>query len=327
MSTKTILKTITKSQDFSLYEIPQEKENFKTYISSTPETRNLTTNPFLVGKEYRDALEKAITKTLNNKEIKQLFENKLDEQLNVLHFLRGGLNFGILDALGSLGKNRTRASFMTSERAKDNGKWIIRDDQYNKLTLSNNSTIFIGDIVATGITLKVGLEKIAEQNKKEHHVIMFTLGGKETEDILIEQCKNFKSITIIYIEGRFHMANPETKARIKIDGTDLMPLRAALAPEFEQALQENPIKALERCIVYDGGSRGFYPSHHFRDVLEYIEQVEQEMKKGATAYDLILERWENAENLSEEVKQKLKESKTAEDWIKNRKEKLNSLLL
>jgi len=205
--------------------------------------------------------------------------------------------------------------------------WKICDDQYVKLTISDNSTIFIGDIVATGITLKVALEKIAEQKGENHHIIMFTLGGKETEEILLEQSKNFQSITVVYIEGRFHMANPETKARIKIDGTDLLPWQVTLAPEFEQALQEEPIKALERCIVYDGGSRGFHPSHHFKDVLEYTEQVEQEINKGATAYDLIIERWENAENLPEEIKQKLKDQSLAQDWVKTRIKKINSLLL
>lgn len=354
-----VLKIISKSPEFSLYEAQSEIKNFSTFVISTPETRELTTNPFLVGKEYRDALKNSITKTLSQPEVKKIFHNFSDENLNVLSFLRGGLNFQILDALGECGKNNVRASFMSSERAKKQGNWIIQDNQYVKLNIADGSIIFIGDIVATGITLRVGLAELAKRYSnlkyeslpdfvKEYtsesneglkkqiaikKIIMFTLGGEEAEKTLLQYHKLFKEIfpsyeetAVFFIEGIFHTANSETPAKIKIAGTDLLPYKAILAPEFEQELYKNPIKAVERCIVYDGGSRGFHPSHHLEDVLEYTLQIQEELSKGATMYDLILDRWQNAGSLSEEIKTKLKEPSLGKSWIKERKEKINSLI-
>jgi len=322
---KRDLKPITQSPDFSLYDISiSENSNLKTYILSTPETRELTTNPFLVGKSYRNSLGSAIKSALSNPELNNTFKDEKDEKLNVLHFLRGGLNFEILDVLGEIGKNNTRASFMSSERTFQNNQWAIRDDQYIKVNLSDNSTVFIGDIIATGSTLKCALEKIPQNKIKT--LFLFTLGGEESEKILLENKDKFKNAFLIYIEGLFHMAKSETPARIKITGTDLLPWQATLAPEFEKALTDKPINAIERCIVYDGGSRGFYPSHHFKDVLEYTNQIKEELNKGATLFDLILDRWENASSLPEETKEKLTSKEFAEQWLTQRTEKINTLL-
>jgi hypoxanthine-guanine phosphoribosyltransferase len=331
-------KTLCKKEDFSLYDASLSNsgfDDFKTRIISTPETRDLCTNPFLVGKDYRDALGKAITKTLLHEEFKKIYQNMKDEQLNVLHFLRGGLNFQILESLGKIGKGRTRASFMSSERVKLKDKWYIRDDQYVKLTFSDNDVIFIGDLVASGVTLRCALEKIFSENKSQvRHIVMFTIGSEEAEKILLgyhklfkKSSKNFTGTSIVFIEGIFHTPNPETKARIKLEGTDLIPLNVTLAPEFEQELNNEPLKALERCVVYDGGSRGFFPTHHYRDLLEYAEQVEAELKKGATLYDLILDRWENAEKLPSNIKLKLKNPEEGIKWVKQRKQMASDLIV
>lgn len=317
------IKTITKSNEFSFYDI-SVLEKIKTYLLSTPETRELTTNPLLVGKPYRDALGSAIKKALSSEELNQHFKKEKDEKLNVVHLLRGGLNFQILEALGKIGKPNTRASFMSSERTFEDNEWKIRDDNYTKLNLEENSTVFLGDIIATGSTLKKALEKI-EQGKIKN-LFVFTLGGEEAEKILKDYENKFEKAFLIYIEGIFHMATKETPARIKIPCTDLMPLNALLAPELEQELLTHPIKALERCIVYDGGSRGFHPEHHLKDVLEYIQQLQQETKKGATLYDLILDRWQDLPKSSESETKMLKDPDFTEIYLKQRAEKLNTLL-
>ncbi|MFH1802197.1 MAG: hypothetical protein ABH864_01965 [archaeon] len=321
---KKELKTIIKSNEFSLYDASISDNNpLKSYILSTPETRELTTNPLLVGKPYRDALGSAIKKALSHPELNNYFKNVKDENLNVLHFLRGGLNFQILEALGKIDKPNARASFMSSERTLENNQWKIKDDNYTKLNLENDSIVFIGDIVATGSTLKCALEKIPKTMK---HIFLFTLGGKEAEEIMIQNQNKFETAFIIYIEGQFHCPTDKTPVRIKIPGTDLMPLNSLLAPEFEQELLNHPIKALERCIVYDGGSRGFHPKVHFEDLLEYTQQLQQEADKGATLYDLILERWQDLPKIQPQEAKMLKDNLFTQAFLRQRTEKINTLL-
>lgn len=322
---KRDIKTITQTTNFSFYDISlPENTNLKSYIISTLETRELTTNPFLVGKPYRNALGSAIKKALSHPELNNTFAKEKDENLNVLHFLRGGLNFQILEALGKIGKPNVRASFMSSERTFQENKWKIKDDNYVKLNLEDSSLVFIGDIVAAGTTLKCALEKIPKGKIKT--LSLFTLGGKEAEEVLIQNQNKFETAFVVYIEGQFHCPNENTPTKIKLPGTDLMPLNSILAPEFKQELLDHPIKALERCIVYDGGSRGFHPRVHFEDLLEYTQQLQQETDNGATLYDLILERWQDLPHSPESEIKMLKDPTFTQAFIQQRTEKINTLL-
>ena len=137
----------------------------------------------------------------------------------------------------------------------------------------------------------------------------------------------YRATIVVFIEGIFHMANSETAARIKIEGTDLIPWRAVLSPDFERHLAANPLAAMERCVVYDGGSRGFYPSHHYEDVLEYTMLTADVLSNGASLYELLLERWEGAEYLTDEQKSELKRPGAGQQWVEERKRKIAELLL
>jgi hypothetical protein len=358
-----VLSPITQDEQLSLHGLSTPlavADSFDAYVLSTPETRRLCSDPFVVGYEFRLSLQSAITKALRLPALAKIYANAHDEQLNVVHLLRGGLNFPILPALGELGRGCARSSFMSSQRFKKQGTWIIDDDQYLKLTLADDSILLIGDIVATGTTLKVMLAKFAQiyggldetslpDFAKEYVIrspaeecipkriagmIVFTIGGEEAVRTLNDYHELFRKIfpgygttTLVFIEGMFHMANSDTVARNTIDGTDLLPWRADLSPEFEQRLREVPQAGMERCVVYDGGSRGFYPSHHYADLLEYAGQVEESLAAGASLFDLMVERWEGAEKLPASEIAALKRPEAGAQWVEERKRRISSLLL
>ena len=46
-----------------------------------------------------------------------------------------------------------------------------------------------------------------------------------------------------------------------------------MAPEFVESQYKNPMFPVERCTIYDAGSRAFEPECYLRDVLEYWEEV------------------------------------------------------
>jgi len=321
------LKLLTISKHASVYGITGESL-LKRYIASTEETRSILNKPEIIGQDFRYKLMNGLSKIL--KCMPYGFMEKFDENhVDVLHFLRGGLNFGLMDALSkAYGFNTHSASFMSSERKKQGGKWKIKDDQYSKLSVQPGSTVFIGDISATGVTLNSGLAKLYEQtsgdedlpsfvkealfheieegHKKEKiplkNLVFFTIGCKDIEATLEAYhtlfCKSFKEYEntyLIYLEGRFKLASDEDKLRIKITDTDLIRHPALLSPEFELSQYSSIAYPLERCIIYDGGSRSFNVKKHMKEVVEYWETLN---KQDMTLEEALKERWPEKEYAS-----------------------------
>lgn len=318
------LEFLINHKDTSIYKLCGESV-LKRYVASTSETRNILNKPEVIGHEFRQKLMTGISKIL--KSMPEDFKKNLDENnVNVLHFLRGGLNFGLIEALNkAYGLNNHSSSFMSSERKKQEGKWRIKDDQYSKLSIQSNSTVCIGDIVATGVTLKAGLAKLYEytsseeklpdivkdylfqgieekQNRKKiplKGLVFFTIGCENLEKILETYDKLFKktfkeyeNTYIVYLEGKFKLASNDDKLHIKIEDTDLLRYPALLSPKFEYSQYDSLAYPLERCVIYDGGSRSFNVTKHIAEVKEYWEELsEQQM----TLEEALKERWPEKE--------------------------------
>ena len=259
-----------------------------------------------------------------------------DERANVLHFLRGGLNFGLVEGLSTaLGMNRQRASFVTSERARDeSGRWYIREDQYVKLTLAPGSVVFAGDIVATGITVAAGFAKLAERISgvprselppeiRQHlfqgldepdgtsgeeqpppatpitEIVFFTIGCHKIEKMLEVYDEFFSGVfpeyrgtTVVYVEGKFHLADSKTPVRLKVPGTDLLRHPATIPPELFLSQYDRVTHPLEACAIYDGGSRSFHVGYHLEEARGYWKRVETLARdEGWSLIRALKERW------------------------------------
>jgi hypothetical protein len=293
-----------------------------------------------MGLRFRESMRAGIAATLRALPEAAALARTPEEEVNVLHFLRGGLNFGLMDALGdAYGMNEHRASFLTSERARDeHGRWFIRDDQYVKLTLRPGSTVFIGDIVATGVTVAAGLAKLFEQTSglprdrlppevgqhlffglSEDHrrsllasstpgprvpirrLIFFTIGCHKVEKVVAtydplfrEVFPEYEGAWVVYLEGKFRLADSKTGLRIVEPGTDLLRAPAALAPEFELSQYESESHPLEACVIYDGGSRSYDTLKHRGDVRHYWGRVRELAAAGWTLGEALEERWPRA---------------------------------
>ena len=203
----------------------------------------------------------------------------------VIHFLRGSLNFGMRRALArAYGFNVHCSSFITSQRERDAyGRWFIKDNQYRKIAIPPHATLFFADVIATGVTISNGLEIIVQLAKNSgapiRQIVFFTIGCHKLEKLLREYSRRLKEIfpgyertVAVYLEGKFHLADSKTAVRIKLQGTDLMRHPAILAPEFELAQYERLSSALERCVVYDAGTRAFDADDYLRSssVLEEV---------------------------------------------------------
>lgn len=278
----------------------------RRFVFSTAETATIVNDPKVMGMDYTEKLEAGIMHLLQGFLPHQF--DKIDESAaNVLVFLRGGLNFGLRNALHrAYGWNSHRTSYMSSQRAKDEqGRWYIKEDGYRKLTVSKGSVVFCGDVVATGVTLEHGLRAFTEALEKEgksmRYFVFFTFGCHKAEKILNDfhaiwksKFPDFEGIDLFYVEGKFHLADSKTPVTIKLQGTDLLRRDSLLAPRFIAAQEQSLLYPCERCTIYDAGSRAFDTEEYEQDVHEYWGQVLELAQKGMTAEQYLAQRFPEA---------------------------------
>lgn len=62
-----------------------------------------------------------------------------------------------------------------------------------------------------------------------------------------------------------------------------------MAPDYIESLYLQPSYALERCVIYDAGSRAFWLPDYLGDVIEYWEQVHTLARRGRSFEELLEE--------------------------------------
>lgn len=300
-----MLKEINRNDAGVVYELNDNIETkIHRYILSTPETRAICNDPLVMGYDYTERLEKACCTFL--KLIKNTTQIELEEQRSVVfNILRGGLNFGLRGALAkAYNWNNHGSSFVTAQRKRieeGSEQWHITEDDYKKIKFPQKAQIIIGDVVATGTSLRHGLQIMIEEAVKEDiqlgSIVFFTIGGPMSEERLTEAdetCRkyfpNYEGTHVCYIEGRFFVPTPSTDVSVKITGTDLMRCKSIMAPEFIDSQYEAPSYPLERCTIYDAGSRAFQVSEYVEDVLDYWQKV-RELAESVSYEEMLAERF------------------------------------
>ena len=272
-------------------------------VVSTPETRAICNQPEIVGVDYTNRLRTAVTRTLRGLQRTGLLPDVPGEQHAVLHILRGGLNFGIREALHeALGFDRARAAFLSSQRFEEGGAWQVREDTYRKLNVPDGAVLHCGDVVATGVTLRHGFETLLDHLEATgtglRGIVFYTIGGEQTEALLEELAPRLQALdvsyegaTVVYFEARFRLADEDTPMRVALPGTDLLRTEALLAPAFAASQWDAVTHPLERCSIYDAGSRAFDVPAYLEDVREYWRQVAGFAASGWTLAEALAERW------------------------------------
>lgn len=276
-----ILEPVERSGSVSLYRVAATPGVF---IASTSESRQICNDPLVFGVEYTRRLSAACARVL-----RVLRPTLREHHTSVVHLLRGGLNFGLREALhDAYGWNGHGSSFLSAQRRRtvsDPEQWEITEAGYRKFHVCNGVDLVCGDVVASGTSLRHAvdtmLDGLLERGCELRSVLFFTIGGGRTEEVFQEAAERiarehpgFLGTTIVYLEGRFPVAAHDTPLAIKFTGTDLLRQGDALAPEFQESQYESPMFPVERCTIYDAGSRAFEPRAYLEDVLEYWEQVE-----------------------------------------------------
>lgn len=301
-----MLQAIQANSQCALYQIQDNSTtSVKRLILSTPETRAICNDPFVMGIDYTRKLQEACRKTLCNLQQEQIIALEEKETI-VFNILRGGLNFGLREAISdAFSWNRVGTSFISAQRArvcKDSEDWHIIESDYKKVYMPKVAQIVVGDVVATGTSLHHGLKALIEQAEESNthlkSILFFTIGGPKTEEILEsidalcrKHFKEYIGTTLCYIEGRFQVPDIDTPLSVKLTGTDLLRRDALMSPDFIASQQEKASYPIERCVIYDAGSRAFWLPEYISDVIGYWKENKRLAEKGMSYQTLLSERF------------------------------------
>lgn len=310
------LKQLASANGSALYQIEGEYEGkVERFVTTAPETRAICNDPLVYGVDYTEKLKTAMTTMF--KQFNEIGHGCGEEEnAVVLHILRGGLNFGLREAVAeACGWNRHNAAYMSSQRKRgEDGEWYVLENSYRKVYLPAETDLIFGDVVATGVSLEHAIMELldiaAEQEGSSIRTMTFvTIGGSRSEEIMEKadaRCRDlfpgYIGSRVVYIEGRFDVAaDSDARLQIGLGGTDLLRRDSLNAPEFNESQAEALPYALERCTIYDAGSRAFYVEEYLEDVREYWEQVRGLAENGTTLSGYLKERFPEDKRCEDEA--------------------------
>ena len=282
-----VLERLSRAPEASWYALRGAHQGqAERYVVSTPQSREISNRPELLGVDFNLSLHDGMASAFRTAPFRDLIADHPESGVCVVNFLRGGLNFEIRRALHSAyGFNRHPSAFMSSQRFRDDaGRWGVKEDMYRKLDIPRDAVLVMGDVVATGVTMQHGLEVIIdhleELGSSARALVFFTIGCHKAEKVLEEldvrlreTFPAYERTILVYLEAKFRLVDSQTPLRIGIPGTDLIRRGAFMTPELEASQYADPAYLLERCVIYDAGSRAFDIPHYCEDVAEYWEQV------------------------------------------------------
>lgn len=196
------------------------------YIVSEAESRKLLNVPEVVGYEVYDCLIPSTSQMLY-----YLKEQKKVTTANILSILRGALNYPLEESCYREHIRVHDISFLSSERVFEEDEIAGLEIKYSKLTMVPDSTLMIGDIIASGETLIHCLRYVTDfyrdHGTKLRNIIIFTIGGtkgieileKLTEEIR-EFWPEFEGFITVYYEGIFSTYQDKGVSGINLPDVD-----------------------------------------------------------------------------------------------------------
>lgn len=306
------LEVVSRSPSSSWYRLLGEHQGkVQRWVASTPETVDIANHSEICGIDFSTSLSRGMSAALGSAPFVPFLKSVGSNQLCIMNFLRGSLNFDLRTALATALDSKYHATcFMSSQRYRREGRWHIKEDMYRKIKIPEGAVILVGDVVATGVTVDNGLQVIRDYLEKHktsiRGLIFFTIGCHKLEKILekyheqfISMFPKYEATHLVYLEAKFRLVVTGTRLLIAIPGTDLIKQQALLSPELELSQYGSVSAVLERCAIYDAGSRAFDVYEYLDDVVEYWEQVRRLARRGYTLCEALKERWPEADYLNE----------------------------
>jgi len=264
-----------------IFELQSAQFSNRYFIIDNPSARPLLESPEVVGFDtYRAVLEPTADA------MGFLFDEGIAPDIDILTILRGGLNYPIEEAASSCGAVVRNMHFLSCER-------IIEDKQikglaikYEKVFPGKGRTLAIGDILATGDTFRVCLDRFVDifeaAGGSLKRLIFFTIGGTRAiplfEDFaerMRSRFPGFEGVDCFFYEGMFTIYTDKGVSGINVPNIDFGWKGGVVSPQFRMHIMRNPDALFEKCIIYDGGARRYEVPVHYDEVMEYWEGIRE----------------------------------------------------
>ena len=270
-----------KQRETSIYQFKSGGLQNNYYIVSGEGTRHLMASPEVVGFESYLSMKPATSAALE-----YFCRSGLATEADILTILRGGLNYPLEECCYKAGIRVPNMDFISCERKIEDGVITGLDIKYEKLHIGKDITLMIGDIIASGDTLRLCLSQVVDRFRRRggslKRIIFFTVGGTKaiplmerfTEDIR-RLFPGFEGFLCIFYEGIFTVYEDKGVTGINIPDIDFGWRGGVVAPEFRHYVLSFVEDALfEKCIIYDGGARRYEITEHYHEVMEYWERLQ-----------------------------------------------------
>ena len=262
------MRRVLELDQLSLYEQPHSGPA-RVLVCSTPASRGLLTDPVSCGLGYRRTLRTALAQAMQALVAADVADlaSMPDGAVAVLNVLRGGLSFGVEDAVSQILGLDPMVSFVGTERLPDRPVEL----SYARWELGSARTLMVGDIIGTGATLtralSNALELAASQHRPLQSILIFTIGSRLGIERVASLLASWPpaarpAVTIVALEALYELPVPGNPAAFPWYPFDLLRWPANSAPEYELERLRKVGSLFERCAIYDGGVRAFTPAEH-----------------------------------------------------------------
>ena len=274
-----VLEPVFNEQGVICYRLEGENYVNEYYVTSEAETRKLLNTPEIVGYEVYNCLIPSTSQMLY-----YLKEQKKVTTANILSILRGALNYPLEESCYREHIRVHDISFLSSERVFVEEEIAGLEIKYSKLTMVPDSTLLIGDIIASGETLIHCLRYVTDfyrsHGAKLRNIIIFTIGGTKGIEVLEKLTQEirefwpeFEGFITIYYEGIFSTYQDKGVSGINLPDVDFYWKDGIVAPEFRRETLSMCSPLFEKCIIYDGGARRYEIHEHVEEVLAFWEGI------------------------------------------------------
>jgi hypothetical protein len=169
-------------QDTNVYELQSKQFVNRYFILSNEGTRRLMAFPEVVGFDTYQCMLPATVAAM-----KHLFPSG-GKEVDILTILRGGLNYPVEEACFRSGIRVSDIHFVSCERIIEDHIITGLEIKYEKLRITRDRTLVIGDIIATGDTLRLCLDQVVDRFRRRggsiRKIIFFTIGGTRAIELM-----------------------------------------------------------------------------------------------------------------------------------------------
>ncbi len=275
-----VLELVRQTGQSSIYSLNGTKAVNRYFVVSDPGTRRLMASPKVVGFESYLSMLAPTTAALQ-----YLMEDGMTGDFDILTILRGGLNYPLEEAAYRTGLTVRNMHFISCERIIENKVITGLDIRYEKLSVGRDVSIMIGDIIASGDTLRMCFQYLFDKFRSEggsiRRIVFFTIGGTKAIDLMEQFTRQirtywpeFEGFTCVFYEGIFTVYEDKGVTGVNVPDIDFGWKGGVIAPDFRRYVLTTDGDALfEKCIIYDGGARRYEIPVHFEEVMEYWSDI------------------------------------------------------